>query len=917
MKTIGKKLLSVCLAAAMLTGLAAPALAADTSVTNGSSRSITFLDIGSTTLETDEATFYKKAITSNDFLKDWASLAYNVFRSQRDSYWDHAGDGWDADYGANGNYIDLVDYLLNAKPRHIEETGLAKENVAGYVSSGLAVANSLKEVQQRAANDIAGLPNRKLTGEDFLARHPMDALTDTNQLVLYSTVSTFDRYGRTEQIGYDSFTIAFYDFQLHVLSDDQKLSGTVSTDTTTSEDGLITLFENQDRSDTTQSATLANSVTESLSSSITNSENYTFGESLGVNASVTQKIPGTPEVGLSITETLSYGQAMSTAYSDTESYSETTNKSSTVTATVPAHTKTSAIQTRATTKATTTFNCPVGVTYRVAIFSMCGTCYDDNAAVQQFNTAGYEQRSFVTLFGGSTDASDAGESLYLRADKHLGDTSYDTTYGCTRGTNDDGEVWCTALDWSTIVGYGAPSSSESGLKGGSTLIAALDSRYPKSDTGASMSVVSDSISTVQGEAMPILPIGSVYIPWQLDNNWSLDRTFELALGETLPISSYRVKANDTDNVPYYGFIPTLGTWKIVDSTGKEATSSVAKMVYDSVTGSQTLEATAEGVTYVKYFIPENHYYTYDGTPSTNDSISSPAYKVVVSNESRAPFEGTLTLTGSIQATVKETMNLNAAEGLSLTAITTDGETVTPVVSWEAQEADGITVGVDGAMTVTKAGTFHIRAVMDGVCSDWVEVVATEASTDLIQYTCYHPFTDVLHGSWFEPAVEFVYQNRVMDGGKANLFQPAAQVTRAQVAQVLYNLEGPSLQAAENPFADVSDSAWYAKAVTWAAENGLTTGVKADRFQPNAPVTREQLVTFLCRYADWKGLDLSAGTMDLSRYQDAGQVSGWARDYVLQALKAGLIQGKSDTKLVPQGTATRAELAQICVNLLDR
>lgn len=916
MKTIGKKLLAVCLAATMLTGLAAPALAADTNITNGSNRSITFLDIGSTTLETDEATFYKKAINSNDFLKDWASLAYNVFRSQRDSYWDHAGDGWDADYGANGNYIDLVDYLLVAKPRHIEETGLVKENVAGYVSSGLSVANSLKEVQRRAANDIASLPNRKLTGEDFLARHPMDALTDTNQLVLYSTVSTFDRYGRTEQIGYDSFTIAFYDFQLHVLSDDQKLSGTVSTDTTTSEDGLITLFENQDRSDTTQSATLANSVTESLSSSITNSENYTFGESLGGEASVTQKIPGTSEVGLSITATLSYGQAMSTAYSDTESYSETTNKSSTVTATVPAHTKTSAIQTKATTKATTTFNCPVGITFKVAIFSMCGTCYDDNAAVQQFNTAGYEQRSFVTLFGGSTDASDAGESLYLRADKHLGDISYDTTYGCTQGTNDDGDVWCTALDWSTIVGYGAPSSSESGLKGGSTLIDALDSRYPKSDTGASMSVVSDSISTVQGEAMPILPIGSVYIPWQLDNNWSLDRTFELALGDTLPISSYRVKATDTDNVPYYGFVPTLGTWKIVDSTGKEATSSVARMVYDSVTGSQTLEATGEGTTYVKYFIPEKYYKTYDGTYSTNDSISSPAYKVVVSNESRAPFAGTLTLTGSIQATVEETMNLNAAEGISLTAVTTDGESVTPVVSWEAQETDGITVGVDGAMTVTKAGTYHVRACMDGVYSDYIDVVVSEPAS-LVQYVCYHPFADVSHGAWYEGAVEYVYQNDVMEGMKETLFQPVNEVTRAQVAQVLYNLEGRPNTGTDNAFHDVSDNAWYAKAITWAADNGLANGVKADQFRPNDPITREQLVAFLCRYAQWKGLELPTSDVSLDQYQDAGQVSSWAQTHITQALKAGLIQGKSATKLVPQGTASRAELAQIFVNLLDR
>lgn len=920
MKTIAKKLLAVCLAGTMLTSLTVPALAADSdSKVTKSGREVTFQDIGVTT-STDEATFYKTALEKNDVFTNWVTLAYQVFKSQEDSYWDHAGDGWDEDYGKDGNYIDFMHYMLKAQSRHIDEAGwFADENVAGYISSGLSVANSLKEVQRRAADDIACLPNRKLTGEDFLERHPMDALTDTDQLVLYSTVSTFDRYGRTEQVGYDSFTIAFYDFQLHVLDDSQQLSGTVSTDTSSSEDGFITVFENQERSDVTQSATLANSVTESVSSTITNSETYTFGQSFGINATLTEKIPLTAQMSVNITENLSYTQAMATAYSDTDSYSETTNKSSTVTATVPAHTKTSATQTKSTTKSTTTFNCPVGITFKVAIFSMCGTCYDDNAAVQQFNTAGYEQRSFITLFGGASDASDAGDSLYLRADQHKGETSYDQTYGCTKGTNDDGDVWCTALNWNTIVGYGTPGCGidVGSLKSGADLISALDSCYPKSDTGASISVVADSITTVQGEAQPILPIASTYIPWQIDNDWSLDRTFDLSVGETLPISTYRVKAVDADGVPYYGFISTAGTWKIVDSTGAEATSDVAEMVYDSVTGSQTLKATGEGTTYVKYFIPEKYYKTYDGTYSTNASINSPAYKVVVSDADRATFDGTLTLTGSVQATVGEKLNLNGAEGITLTAVNAAGASVTPVVSWEAQETENISIGVDGVMLIDKAGTYHVRACMDGIYSGWVDVVAAEPQTTLVQYVCYHPFTDVSHGTWYEGAVEYVYQNDVMNGVKTTLFQPVNEVTRAQVAQVLYNLEGRPNTGTDNAFGDVSDDAWYAKAITWAADNGLANGVKADQFQPNDLVTREQLVAFISRYSQWKGLELPANGADLSQYQDAGQVSAWAKEHITQALKAGLIQGKSATKLVPQGTASRAELAQIFVNLLDR
>lgn len=921
MKKFGKKLLALCLTGAMLTGLMPAAFAAaagtDTQVTNDKGRLIHFLDIGSSQLETDEVTLYKKAIQSNDFLKNWASLAYNIFKSHPDSYWDTEGDGWDKDYGKNGLYMDFVNYMLNAQSRHIEEAGLANENVAGYVSSGLSVANSLAEVQARAADDIANLPNRKLTGADFLARHPMDALTADQRLVLYSTVTAFDRYGRSEQIGYDSFTIAFYDFQLHVLSNEDQLTGQViPVKNPAPKEGFVTLTENYGLSDITGQATLANGVQESLSTTITNSETYSFGEKIGVTIGGDVKIPLLAEGKVNITGELTYDQIMETAYSETSTITETMDKSYTVTTTIPAHTVQVGQQTMAEETYMVSYDCPVGISYKVAIFSMCGTCYDDNAWVQQFDTAGYEQRSFVTIFGGTTDAPDAVESLYQRAENHLGDTSYEKTYGCTEGTDDDGDVWCTGLNWSTIIAQGAPSSSVTGLKGGTALITALDGSYPMSEAGATTTVVQETISTTQGAAQPILPIASTFINWQLDDEWSLDRAFELTVGETVPISSYRVKATDRDAVPYYGFVATKGTWKIVDATGQETTSDVAKMVYDPVTGAQILEATGEGTTYVKYFIPEKTYYTYDGVASTNANISSPAYGVVVSAEEPEPFDGTIALTGSVAVTVGETTNLNSEDGITVTAYDTTGKEVEPDVSWEAQElaSKGISVTPDGVLTTTQAGTFHVRAYMDDVYSDWIEVVAAEP-VSLVLGVSYHSFGDVPYTHWANDAVGFVYQNDIMNGVKAAVFEPTGQVTRAQVAQTLYNLAGKPFIVDENPFADVADDAWYAKAVTWAAANGLTTGMKADRFDPNAPVTREQLVTFICRYADWAGLELSAGTVDLTQYEDADQISGWAKDFVVRALEAGIIQGHSSDALAPQGTATRSQIAQIFMNLL--
>lgn len=927
MKQRMKKLLAMGLTAVMLTSLAIPAMAAEgdlTKVTNTKGRPIYFVDSGISTLMSDEVEFYKKAIQSNHIFQDWVSLAYNIFESQSKTHWD--GD-WDDDFG-KGGYIDFMDCMLNKRDRWIHET-LVGTNMWGYISSGLSVANSLAEVQRRAADDIAVLPNRKLDGSDFLARHDMsEVLTDDSRLVLYSTVSDFDRYGtdaaHTHQIGYDSFTIAFYDFQLHVVDSEDELDATTIVENTTDDDRVVIHATNNSKVDGEESITLDKSVSESLSTSLTNSESYSFGESLSLSGSYDRKF-GEGEKNhakIQLTGTVSFAQAVETAWTETELRTTDAKKSESFYSIVPAHTTLVSEQSLGTIKLTDTYDCPVGISFKVAIFSMCGTCYDDNAATQSFSTAGYEQRSFVTLFGDSATGADAVESLYQRAsvEGHYTDTNYDKSFSYTKGTDDDGDVWCTGLNWNTIRDLPAPSTNNTSitnLKGETDLIYAIDDTYPMSAAGGTTTIYQDSFDTKAGEAIPLYPIASTYIKWQMDDEFSLDRTFDLTVGETFPITSYRVKASDKDGVPYHGFVGTWGTWKIVDNNGKETTSPVARMDNDSVTGSQILTATAPGTIYVKYFIPENTYYTYDGEASTNANISSPAYKVVVSaapEEEPEPFEGTLEVTGTAEVTVGIPENLNTH--FTVTACDPTGKEVEADVSWEAKElpSKGITVAPNGELECTQAGTFHVRAYVDDVYSNWVEVIAAEP-VSLILGVSHHPFPDVPYDHWANDAVGFVYQNSIMNGVKADRFDPAGQVTRSQVAQTLYNLAGQPLIVSENPFTDVAEDAWYAKAVTWAAENGLTEGKSADRFAPNDPVTREQLVTFICRYADWKGLELPSKEVDLSQYQDAGEVSGWAKDFVLRALEAGIISGTSEYTLAPQGTATRAQIAQIFMNLL--
>lgn len=913
----------------MLASLMAPALASYTTydtygdvpksieLENENGRIIEFKDLydGKTDSRPDlwdEITFYKDAITNNGFLKDWSSLAYDIFRSQSKSYWDHAGKGWDKDFG-KGHYIDLVHDF-----QYADSTGGDDH----MISTGLSVAGSLKDVQSRAADDVAGLIGRKLTGANFLSRHSIDALTDTDQTVLYTTVSHVDRYGKTPQYGYNSFSIAFYDFQLHVLSDESEVKGEVTTNTGTTKDGLVTLTENYTFDDIVGEATLENSITETISTSITNSESYSFGQAIGIKASAGKKFR---ETGLSfsiaLSGNLSYEQVMETAYSTENSITDITNKSYKVSKPVPAHTVEMGQQTLAETAVTTAYDCPVGLTYKVAIFSMCGTCYDDNAAVQQFDTAGYEQRSFVTLFGESATANDAVESLYQRADNHRSDSTYDETYGYVKGTNHDNKVWCTTLNWTDIANYGAPSSEhESGLKNAQTLITDLGKTYPMSTTGAATTVVQDSITTVEDSIQPIYPIAEVYIPWQGLEDLNFDRAFHLTVGEEHSILSYRVKARDKDAVDYYGFVPSTGTWKIVDNNGNEdKNSEVAEMVYDKVTGAQTLVAKNPGTTYVKYFIPENTYYTYKDEVSSNATIKSAAYKVIVTEAPTEAFTGTITVTGTANTIVGETVNLNSE--LSVSAYDTSGKEVAIPVSWEAQDLEnkGISVSPDGAMTVTQPGTFHVRAYADDVYSDWVEVVAAEA-TEPESIICYHTYTDVTHSKWYDKAVEFVFQNQIMDGIGNNLFNPDGQVNRAMAAQVLYNAAGSPSISGKTQFTDVPTDSWYAKAVAWAAENGIANGRSDTIFAPLDKVTREELVAFLVRYATVSNMSLTPSddgpVLVLDTFTDSDQVSAWAKETMQKALDSGLISGRANGTLDPKGTATRAELAQTLMNLLS-
>lgn len=180
----------------------------------------------------------------------------------------------------------------------------------------------------------------------------------------------------------------------------------------------------------------------------------------------------------------------------------------------------------------------------------------------------------------------------------------------------------------------------------------------------------------------------------------------------------------------------------------------------------------------------------------------------------------------------------------------------------------------------------------------------------------NPFTDVSEKDWFYNDAMFVYKNGLMLGTSKTLFSPHGTVTRGMMATILWRMEGSLAPKDENSFTDVEAGRWYADAITWAAENGIFAGYSKDKFGPDEPITREQLTAIFYRYADYKGYKLTV-TENLDKFEDADKITDYAKMVMQWAVGNGLIKGKSENLLDPQGTATRAEIAAMLHRFIEK
>lgn len=180
-----------------------------------------------------------------------------------------------------------------------------------------------------------------------------------------------------------------------------------------------------------------------------------------------------------------------------------------------------------------------------------------------------------------------------------------------------------------------------------------------------------------------------------------------------------------------------------------------------------------------------------------------------------------------------------------------------------------------------------------------------------------PFVDVVGEDWFYDSVQYAYLKGMMNGVTETEFAPGISTTRGMITTILYRLEGEP-EAGSSEFTDVEDGQYYAKAVAWAAANGIVTGYGDGTFGPNNSIVREQMAAILYRYAEYKGYDISART-DLSAYTDAAQISAYAVEAMQWAVAKGLLTGVTEQTLEANGNAVRAQIAAIlnrfCENIV--
>lgn len=697
----------------------------------------------------------------------WATLATSIFASNPSSW---RMNGKDGDHGADKNYQDFQDRLSLDPAEGKDDYGnvqkwlssksgkeVSTENKSKYrkcdinmKASGMMTAKNLSQVEDMAFEYLVDVNPGRIKTSHFDSYNSLQGMNEdsTDGDVIYHLMAMRDRDGGTFYYEYNCFGIAFYDFNVQpftgkegeglttALSEYDNLDEAIDTELSGDDiTGFVSEGSSKTHIDRVRN-TAAEEVTkhmdvnwsqeESLSSEVSHVEETAFSQ--GQSASFTFGKDTAffhAETGFSFTEEELFQDGISSS----NSTSKQDGGSSGQDVPIPAHTALEQIVINDDSSSSAKYDCPAMVTYKVAIFSYNGCYYDDNAGTTYFNTAGYEQRSFMTEFGNDADGTGAVENLRERMAK---DAGYDASHGLTRGirqrhASDNDATWDNP--WVSYLDYGAMADAANNYlhysPAHSDTTEFLSCFQPMSITGGLLKRAGSGSDSIIGEAVPIYPLRSVTLLKSQRDEVTLKEH------EDLHLKNIRLEAWDSKDIAFYGFVPTTGYWTLVNKSGDQIEDSDVISLKQNKNGDYVVKAKSPGRAYIQYFIPEDTYRYVNQEDQEiyidPSDVDTPVMTITVKKDDDVPTE--IVTSGNVElyydapenSKEKVKIDLESVDGLEAVVYNQKGDVMDAEVSWEpAADTDGINIK-DNVMTVNKDGTYKLRAVCKDLASEPIEM----------------------------------------------------------------------------------------------------------------------------------------------------------------------------------------------------
>ena len=722
--------------------------------------------------------FYTNALTKSDPkcktaspMEYWSQLAYSIFKSES-SYSSHDNpakdfDGWwSGDKNEGGG--DLVKYLQepNAGSRMKGKSTEAKVGKDGTYWTGLRRADSLAKVRSIMANQIAdGITKHSTIDGDYILDNTEEksGLTDgkksmaldkinnsKTQDVMYSIVTNIERDGSTPLYRYNSYGIAFYDFKFAPIAADNLeyvtaieghetvkeaaesgVKNVTYEDNGGEKDKMMYTARNESATPSKQTVKEGLEKTSRMTNSVTTKEQYTFTESAWGGAKFGVNCLG--YIGGELWVGLEAQQMFGTEEKKEMTEERKTDGTHTVDRNLPGHTLAPVKTSKSEIIETMTYDFPVTISYKVAIFSLSGDVYfyNDGCAIQDrhMKTAGYWQKHFCTTFGECE--GEACKELKKRSEDSIEEAACDrATYGYKHKRGSSNHSRIRQLNWGVIK----DKENKAKSKGKQTVDFATLSQWlytskPMSAFGAKLTSKLESNNIEVMDLIPIYPL--TQIKYQ-DGTSKIN--YELEEGQTIELINENMEKNiqgfNAKHVEYHGFKPLFGKWVLKNEGTNE--SEVISLSYPEK-GTTCVTAMKEGTAMLKYVIDEGKYTSHEGSsgkPKTasNESLDTTVY-IDIKVKPKPLFNGTVKVRDFTEK-VGQCVDLNT----QLVIRDKDDNIVNfdPAdVQWEKEfpGEDGIVIDENNVMTLNKAGKYKIRASYLGIRSEWANVRVLPATEE--------------------------------------------------------------------------------------------------------------------------------------------------------------------------------------------